>query len=814
MTRTESHLVIVDSLERPLREAVVVCGILIAFSFLVHYPSLFRPGEFVMSPADLLLRQPELGGSPEYVPINRLLIDPVLQFEPWEQWIRQESIAGRFAWWNPWSGTGAPLAANGQSRMFDPLAWLFRAWPGGTSVAAESSARFVLCGMGMWLLAFEMGGGPWVRAWSAVTVPLTGFFTLWRIFPLASAATVLPWLWAMSLRLRSMPSIRQFALTSLAVAWVVVAGNVQVAAVGFCGTAALQACRAAGLWAKRAIRITAIQTGALVCGLVIALPAWAGLLDYLDRSPVWVDRHAEHSGTGRGAKARWADLPCVVFPFIYGSERRGDANVARAVGATNVNEAASGHVGLIAAVALIPLGIRIRSHHRTLLTDWALAMTIVGLWIGYRLPPVNLAWHRLPVFSGIDPRRFAILATFGGTLLASNGLRAIAAGEIGQRFDKLAPRIWWIIAVGCYMVAVLPLFVSGKLEAQARRHYEASVPSGPEHARIVAARVADQMTGLTGAWPAYLASRAAWLAALALAWRCTRHLPGRRAIVIGSLAIAELVSFGWGYVPQIHAGELANSLDLRLIRTMADLDADARAKGHESRFLAVGECLPPNQLMRFGLKDLRNYDSIELLATLEGLESLFEPEADADRSSRRTITWNGVGRASKALRDMGVIGVVGLTKPPTGLFEEIREPIPGVFLGIWRSVPKVGGPARLMESEGGAMRIRLTKPSEPIPDEPRLLKIRESYDPGWRVSGDDEQFVKFEPEPGSGMMLCLISPEKQGDELRLSYRPLWFDRSIAPATLAGSMCLAGIVIPFGQLRKRANSYFSGRRKGG
>jgi len=801
MKRTESHQVTDEFSPWPIREAAAVALCLVMLALLTHSPSLIRPSNDVMSPADLLLRQPELGGSAEYVPLNRLLIDPVLQFEPWEAWIAHEADAGRFAWWNPFSGTGAPLAANGQSRMFDPLAWAFRLVPGKRDVAAEAAFRFVLCGMGTWLLTLAMGFGPWVRIWAATALPMTGFFTFWRLYPLTSAATALPWLWVASLKVLTKPALRSLACMALSVGWILVAGNVQVAAVGFCGMAALGPISLLGNGMsslRQLLKSVSLQIVALGCGLTLAAPAWVGLLEYLDRSPVWADRLAEHSGTGRGAKARWVDLPCLVFPFVHGSERRGDANVAKALGASNVNEAASGHVGLIATTLLIPASIVTIRRCGDRMTSWALIMAICGLWIGYRLPPVDSLWHRLPVFQGIDPRRFVVLATFGSIILAGLGLQNIAQGRVGPRFERFAPWIWSAMAIGCVLIAGAPLMARGKLEAQARRHYLAAVPPGPDHDRIVAVRVADQMDGLTRSWPAYMAGRGVWLAALAGIWVAGRRKPVRRAVAIGLAAAIELAAFGWGYNPRIRADELARQLDMRVIETLRRLDSEARKQGHEARFLAVGECLPPNQLMRFGLKDLRNYDSIELLDTLEGLDALFETAGEpADRSSRRSISWDGIRRAAPVLKDRGVIGVVGLTRPGAGLFDEIREPIPGVFVGVWASVPKVAGPGKLVEESGGTIRLRIMQAATPGDRKPAetVLRIRESFDTGWRIEGTAASFARLEPETQTGMMRCVIAPNFQEGELRLRYRPPWFDRSIVPAALAAAVCMVGLAVP-------------------
>ena len=77
----------------------------------------------VLSPADVLFASKsfrEVGGA-TYEPANRLLIDPVLQFQPWLEFNRSMIRSGRLPLWNSSSGCGAPHLANGQSAVFDPF---------------------------------------------------------------------------------------------------------------------------------------------------------------------------------------------------------------------------------------------------------------------------------------------------------------------------------------------------------------------------------------------------------------------------------------------------------------------------------------------------------------------------------------------------------------------------------------------------------------------------------------------------------------------------------------------------------------------
>ena len=77
----------------------------------------------VLSPADVLRASASFRQHPGevYEPANRLLMDPVLQFQPWLEFSRAMIRNGHLPLWNEWSGCGAPHLANGQSAIFDPF---------------------------------------------------------------------------------------------------------------------------------------------------------------------------------------------------------------------------------------------------------------------------------------------------------------------------------------------------------------------------------------------------------------------------------------------------------------------------------------------------------------------------------------------------------------------------------------------------------------------------------------------------------------------------------------------------------------------
>ncbi|HEX8199132.1 MAG TPA: hypothetical protein VF590_01500, partial [Isosphaeraceae bacterium] len=191
-----------------------------------------------------------------------------------------------------------------------------------------------------------------------------------------------------------------------------------------------------------------------------------------------------------------------------------------------------------------------------------------------------------------------------------------------------------------------------------------------------------------------------------------------RAILLGLTSI-DLLGFGFGLNPAIPREE-----DRPEGPVIARL---RRVAPPPARILAVGAELPPNLLMRYGLADARNYDSVELERSLRWFEPLFEPEApQAARTSRRRITWSGVLRAGDRLRAAGVAAVIGAAPPPTGSFARV-ERVGGVWIA-WLPTPE--RPYRVAAYEPGAIRI------EPRPGAGGRVVVPEVFDPGWRAEVD------------------------------------------------------------------------------
>ena len=106
------------------------------------------------------------------------------------------------------------------------------------------------------------------------------------------------------------------------------------------------------------------------------------------------------------------------------------------------------------------------------------------------------------------------------------------------------------------------------------------------------------------------------------------------------LTLFDLAVLGFGLNPAIAAASCNRVEPPVIARLRQELPPGGRALG-------VGEELPPNVLMRFGLADVRNYDSVELARSLRGLRRSTNPAAAI--SSRSEITWERVIAAASAL---------------------------------------------------------------------------------------------------------------------------------------------------------------------
>ncbi len=680
-------------------------------------------GGKVLSPADVVLVEAsfrEVAGASGFEPENRLLMDPVLQFEPWFEECRAQLRRGRLPLWNTRAGCGAPLVANGQAAVFDPthLVAALGEWPG--ALAGIAAARLGLAGLGMFLLARAWGLGPWGRWFSGLAFPLCGFLMAWLLFPSAGVAAWLPWLFLATDRVLARPGGRALAGLAIAVGGSFLAGQVQVAAHGMLALSAFVAWR---LWRREGKGIWIWGLG-VALGIALAAVAIVPLAGYLALSPVWTDRAVEKVSAWALERPRLLESVCTAWPYAFGGQSRGLPNLARGLGVQNLNESAGGFAGLATLIWLAPLGWQGR---RDVPVAGFLGVLIgVGALGAFAIPPVANLLRALPVLEVTDNRRLVLWVAFGLVVLGGIGLDRLAARAITGR--------GWRIWVGAWSVgAVLLLIASAgwwtlagpKLRARALDHFRKTAVetpgADPERYRQ---RAEDQARRARAFVPLYYGAQAAQLlalAALATALRRGRIAPKAVRAGVAGIALADLLAFGVGLNPAIDPKQFRPESEA--IRHLQ------RVAAPPFRCLAVGAELPPNLLMRYGLSDVRNYDSIELADSLSWFAPLYEPERGrVERTSRRTITWAGVLRAQDRLAAARVSAVVGASPPPVGTFAVV-EKVGAVWIARLDADP--GLPRRVVSDNPSkiVVTVEATWPGG-------RLVVDETHAPGWTASVD------------------------------------------------------------------------------
>lgn len=768
---------------RELPAFAAALAVLVAGFF---FASLF--GGKVLSPADVVFVQESFraarGG--DFEPANRLLMDPVLQFQPWLEFNRAMLRRGRLPLWNVLAGCGAPHLANGQSAVFDPfhaIAYLGRLPRAHGWMAA---ARLWMAGLGMFLLARTWGLGPWGRWFAGLSFPFCGFLVAWLLYPVTSVAVWMPWLFWASEHLLRRPGPRTLGATALGVGCVLLGGHVQTSAHVLIATALYVLWRRCGV--PRGTDLEPIARRALSCwcaavvlGVALAAIEVVPLGVYLARSPVWSDRAAERRPVWEVAVPRWADAVRTALPYALGSQRRGHPNLARALGGHNLNEAAGGFAGLATLIWLAPLAWSARGGQPRV--RFLAGLVAVGGMGAFGVVPVENLLRSVPVLNVMDNRRLTLWVAFGLVLLGGIGLDHLGAMRRGKNWGRWIA-VWGVAAVGLLAAAAAVGRAGPQLRARALDHYTLSAGGDEGRDAATPRRLAERQVRQTLVFlPRYLALEAGLvliLAGMAKAVRREKVSAGSARAALLGLTIIDLWGFGWGLNPAIPPGE-----DRPVSRVIAAL---RREVPPPSRIVAVGAELPPNTLMRYGLADARNYDSVELQRSLTWFAPLYEPEPGRPaRTSRRRITWAGVLRARDRLREAGVSAVVGASPPPAGAFARV-EPIGGVWVAF---LPGWDRPYRVAAYGPGAIRLELR------PEAGGRIVVPETYVCGWRAEVDGRA-VTVAAHRGTFLAVAVPPGSRR---LTLSYDPIEV-RLAGTTTLTALLLIAGALGPGAFLRPK------------
>ena len=518
-------------------------------------------------------------------------------------------------------------------------------------------------------------------------------------------------------------------MLAIVVGLVIVGGHIQTSAHVLLAAglfAFWRAVAAFASWRDRGRRVLAWAAG-IALGLVVGAAQIIPLGYYLAKSPVWGDRRRETKAWWALSRPRLPDVVCTAFPYMYGSQRRGHPNLARGLGVHNLNESAGGYAGLATLIWLAPLALGQRGRRPEV--GFLVALGVVGALGAFRLFPVDNLLRALPVLDVTDNRRLSLWVAFSLSLLGAFGIDGLARGE------HLA-RSWvavWVLGAG--LLGGIAIFIprlEPLLRHQAERHYRAAAGVAPQaDMAIYQARGERQVRAALAFLPRYYGLAACELLALAvLALLAARQGPGlasRLPPVLIGLTLIELAHFGMGLNPAI-APEIQGFEPPLITRLRRGLEPGQRALG-------IGEELPPNVLMRFGLCDPRNYDSVELARSLQWFAPLFEPgireslQSESDHVGGRAP---GAGAPGSRMRQGRGGGITTAPWPlrsgrANGRCLDHLAGLAGAGPAAWRG-PRSFRPGAIPAGPSCGLHA---------PAGDRIL-IRETWDAGWtaRIDGD------------------------------------------------------------------------------
>ena len=369
-------------------------------------------------------------------------------------------LAGTLPWWNPYSGVGLPLVAEGQTpAMFLPFVLLL-AMPHG--LLALRMVLMAVAGLSSLSLLRRLGLSVLPAFVGAALFELNGSFAWLAHGPMLPVA-FLP----MMLLGAEQARAGRFAWAMvLGVAWSFLAGFPETAALNLLFVALWSAVRL--LQAERRLGYALRVGGAAAAGLLIAVPAIWPFVQALPRE--FLGAHAGQVQTGL-QPGNWALL---LFPYIYGNIMQGPLLLGR----LRVVWACAGGYTDLMLLALALLAVRRRAPDAALrwmlvgwlavtagrAAAWAPAVWMFGLapLLGqamvhvYILPTWSMALSVLAAFALQDWRsgvRLKVPAV-GAALLAVAAAAVVAAQPDLRAMQPVLP-LWAPVAAVCVPVVLV-----------------------------------------------------------------------------------------------------------------------------------------------------------------------------------------------------------------------------------------------------------------------------------------------------------------------------------------------------------------------
>ncbi len=578
-------------------------------------------------------------GVPE-VPHNALLSDLVLQNWQWKQFIRTSLANGELPLWNPYLFAGVPFLAAGQHSALYPFSLIYYLLPLESAYGWFTVAQLWLAGALMYAFLRGIGLGRFAALIGGIAYQLNSFFIASAVFPMIIAAAIwLPFLllmcefillqrrlWGRSAQLIWM------TLGAFGVGMAILAGHVEFFYYSLLVMAFWCAARLLILWRGRREALRALIGRGVMLLSMVALGVGAGAVQFV---PFYELVNASfREGRASFEQILSYGLPprhalAFLMPNIYGSPaqhtyfdlftgRLTELRWQRSDGALITNtfmEGGKNYVegaSYIGVLALILAAIGALSRNRKAEAPYRALLLLMGLFsalFAFGTPLYAVLYYGLPGISQLhSPFRWIFPLMFCLAALAAYGAQALHEAHT-QPTARLFRAARWL---GYGLIGAGAALLVGLIGA--RLAYD--------QVRSLIERLYEGLAGAALAYPSpevffSVKAREVFLFALLLIGggivvrvsRCPIYLRGIPIWQIGAVVLlsADLLGASYGF---------NSAAEPRWLHFEPPALAWLRAQAPQTWRLTTYQApeatatLNANMAWRFGLQDVRGYDSI------------------------------------------------------------------------------------------------------------------------------------------------------------------------------------------------------------
>lgn len=584
-------------------------------------------------------------GVPEF-PHNHLLSDLVLQNMQWKSFMRDELAAGEFPLWNPHQFSGIPFHAAGQQQVVYPLSVIFYALPLAAAYGWFTVINLWLAGVFMYFFVRALGVSRFGAALAGITYQLCGTFIASAVFPMIIGAAVwLPLILQMCeyvLRRRTLRGSDATpvwaAVGAVALACSVLSGHAELTIYTLLIAGYYSAARLIGLWwsdKRPPVLRGAWLMGLVVLGLALSAIQLVPLYEHVqtnwraERSDLELVRSYAHPAR---------DIIQFALPNFYGSPAHhgyydlfnggawvdaplnGDGLRIIDWGMKNYVESAL-YVGILPLVLAVFALLTGRDKNRLIFAG----LGVASLTFMFGAPTYALI-YALPGINQLNsPFRWIYGVTIAVCVLAGIGVDALARNRGLARYFG-----WALVGTGLMQAVGI---VGAYLTFDQWEPFLAPILQGME-------RWAGAFTD-TAMFFSYIAPQVIILAAVlfgsGLVLLLLRDDTSRRSrwVQVGAVVLlaADLMIASWGFNAASDPAWLDHTPPaVQFLR-------DEAADGAPWRYTVLNapgqrELLQANMTMRYGLDDVRGYDSIissQYVGYMRGITTASQPQLDFNR---------------------------------------------------------------------------------------------------------------------------------------------------------------------------------------